>query len=68
MKGIPCDVPYYVYGDNQSVLVNSSKSFSMLNKKYSPIAHHVVREGIAKDIWQVTYISTHNKFADIIMK
>ena len=40
----------------------------MVKKKYSSIAYYFVREGVAQDEWQVTYISTHNKFADIMTK
>ena len=34
MMGIPCDFPTYVYGDNQSVLVNSSTPTNVLKKKH----------------------------------
>ena len=33
MMGIPCEFPAYIFGDNQSVLANTSKPFSMLKKK-----------------------------------
>ena len=68
MMGIPCDFPAYIYGDNQSVLVNSSKPHSVLKKKSSSIAYHFVREGVATDEWRVTYISTHDNVADILTK
>ena len=47
--GIPYDYPSNIYGDNKSVLVNSSKPFSILNKKSSSIAYHFVREGVSRD-------------------
>ena len=65
---IPCDIRDYVYGDNQSVLVNSPKTFSMPKKKFSSIAFHFVHEGVAKDKWRVTYISIHDNVADIMTK
>ena len=37
MMGIPCDFPAYVYGDNQSVLANSTRPFSVLKKKSSSL-------------------------------
>ena len=49
MMGIPCDFPAFIYGDNQSVLANSTKSFSVLKKKSCSIAYHFVREGVAKN-------------------
>ena len=47
MMGIPVEGPAYVFGDNQSVLVNSSKPHSTLKKKSCSIAFHFVREGSA---------------------
>ena len=68
MMGIPCYFPTYAYGDNQSVLVNSSKSFSVLRKKSYSIAYHFVREGVAKDEWRTTYISTDDNVVDLFPK
>lgn len=68
MMGIPCDFPAYVYGDNQSVLANSTKPFSVLKKKSCSIAYHYVREGVAKNEWMTTYISTHLNIADLLTK
>lgn len=68
MMGIPCDYPSYIYGDNQSVLVNSSTPTSTLKKKSCSIAYHFVREGTAADEWRMTYISTHDNVADLLTK
>ena len=66
--GIPCTKPAYVFGDNQSVLVNSSNPFSQLKKKSSSVAYHFVREGVAKKEWMVSYINTHENLADLLTK
>ena len=68
MMGIPVDSPTYVYGDNQSVLTNSSLPYSVLKKKSSSIAYHFVREGVAKNEWRLTYISTNDNVADLFTK
>ena len=68
MMVIPCDLPAYIYGNNQSILVNYSKPFSMTKKKYSLIAYHFFLEGVSKDEWRVTYISTYDNVADILKK
>ena len=68
MMGIPVELPAYVFGDNQSVLVNSSKPHSSLKKKSSSIAFHFVREGVAKDEWRVAYLSTNLNCADMATK
>ena len=68
MMGIPCDYPSYIYGDNKSVLVNSSNPFLMLKKKSSSITYHFVRDNVAKDECRVTYINTHDNVADMLTK
>lgn len=68
MMGIPCEYPSYIYGDNKSVLINSSNPFSMLKKKSSSIAYHFVRENVAKDECRVAYINTHDNVADMLTK
>ena len=42
MMGIAINGPAYVFGDNKSVLVNSSKPTSVLKKKSNSIAYHLV--------------------------
>jgi len=44
MMGIPDDSPTYIYGNNQSVLTNSSMSYSVLKKKSCSIAYHILLE------------------------
>jgi hypothetical protein len=68
MMGIPVDGHTYVYGDNQSVLVNSSMPHSTLKKKSNSIAFHFVREGTARDEWRVAYINTHDNPSDMLTK
>ena len=68
MMGIPVDLPTYILGDNQSVLVNVSKPHSTLKKKSSSIAFHFVREGTAKDEWRTAYINTHYNPSDMLTK
>ena len=68
MFGIPCEGCTYVYGDNKSVLVNSSLPHSTLKKKSNPIAYHFVRDGSARDEWRVTYIRSHDNPADLLTK
>ena len=68
MMGIPVEGNCFVFGDNKSVLVNSSKPDSVLKKKSNSIAYNFVREGCAADEWRVTYISTHLNLADLLTK
>ena len=68
MMGIACEFPTYIYGDNKSVLVNSSVPTSTLKKKSCSIAYHFVREGTASDEWRVEYIPTDMNVADLLTK
>ena len=68
MMGISCDDPMFIYGDNQSVLVNTTIPDSMLKKKSQSIAYHFVQEGAAWDEWQMTYVNTHENEADLLTK
>ena len=66
--GIPVEGPSYIFGDNKSVLANSSVPDSMLQKKSNAIAYHFVREGCCCDEWLVTYINTLENIADLLTK
>ena len=68
MMGIPCEGPSYIYGDNQSVLANTSIPDSTLKKKSQSIAYHFVREGVARDEWRTAYVNTHENEADLLTK
>ena len=56
MMGIPVEGPTYIYGDNQSVLANTTIPDSTLKKNSQSIAYHYVREGVARDEWRTSYL------------
>jgi hypothetical protein len=66
--GIPIDGPSYVYGDNMSVLHNTSNPESTLKKKSNSIAYHLVRESIAMDEMRAGYINTDGNYGDLMTK
>ena len=68
MMGIPVDLPTFVFGDNQSVLANTSHPHSVLKKKSNSIVYHFVREGVAKNEWITTYLNTNLNPADLLTK
>ena len=48
--GIPVNKPAFVFGNNQSVLVNTMNPGSTIKKKlHHSIVYHFVREGCARD-------------------
>ena len=68
MMGISCDGPCHIFGDNQSVLNNSSNPDSRLNKKSNSIAYNFVREGVARDEWRCTYVESKKNQLDLLTK
>ena len=58
----------FVFGDIQSVLINTSLPCSKLKKNSSSIAFHFVREGVAKTEWKTTYLNTHLNPPDMLTK
>eukprot|EP00957_Ditylum_brightwellii_P026080 1971821-Ditylum_brightwellii.AAC.1 len=68
MLGIPCDGSAYIYGDNQSVLANTSVPDLTLKKKSQSIAYYSVREGAARDEWRTAYVNTSLNKADLLTK
>ena len=68
MMGIHVNGPTYIFGDNQSVLANTTIPDSTLKKKSQSIAYHYVREGVARDEWRTSYINTHENPADLLTK
>ena len=68
MMGIQCDCPVFIYGDNQSVLANTTMPQMMLKNKSNSIAYHFVREGTARDEWRATYINTNDNRSDLLTK
>ena len=68
MFGVPIDGNATVLCDNKSVLDNSSKLSSKLNKKHNSIAYHAVRWARAADIIKVGWIDIKINLADALTK
>lgn len=51
MMDIPCEECSFVYGDNQSILANTTTPESTLKKSQST-AYHSVRERASRDEWR----------------
>ena len=68
MMGIPVEGPAFIFGDNKSVLANSSLPDSVLQKKSNSIAYHFVREGSAADERRIAYTPTNDNIADLLTK
>ncbi len=66
--GIKVDEPAFVFGDNKSVLYNTTSPASTLKKKSNAIVYHHVGDGVARDEWQTTYVNTDENVADLLTK
>ena len=68
MMGIPLSGPSYVYGDNKSVITNSTQPESTLNKKSNSVCYHFVREAVAMGEALITHVRTHQNLGDLATK
>jgi hypothetical protein len=68
MMGIPINEPTYIYGDNMSVIYNTSRPESTLGKKANSVCYHCICENVAADECRTGHISTHENCADIATK
>ena len=68
MMGVPLNTPTYIYGDNMSVIYNTSRPESTLKKKANSVCYHFIREAVAADECRTGHISTHENPADVATK
>jgi hypothetical protein len=68
MMGVPLSGPSYLFGDNQSVISNTTAPESQLKKKSNSIAYHCVRESVASGELLTAYENTEANVSDIMTK
>ena len=66
MMGVPLTGPTYVYGDNVSVIYNTSQPESTLKKKSNSICYHAVREAVASGECLKTHCMVANRIAFLL--
>jgi hypothetical protein len=66
MLGIVVDGPAMMFGDNKSVIINTTMPLSQLKKKHDAIAYHHVCEAIAAKIISFFHVPSASNFADIL--
>ena len=67
MLGVPV-IDSYMFGDNQSVVTNSTVTHSQLNKHHNALAYHRVREAIAAAVMKFFKINGKKNLSDILSK
>ena len=68
MFGIPIDGAADVLSDNQSVVNNSSKIESSLDKKHNSLAYHATRWATAAGVLRTAWVNTRYNLADAFTK
>ena len=68
MLGIPLHSTSFMFGDNQSVVTQSTLPHSSLTKRHHALSYHFVREAVASGILQFINISGKDNAADILTK
>ena len=66
MMNIPLTGPTYVYGDNMSVIYNTSRTESTLKKKSNSIYYHAVREAVASGECLTMHCKTGENYSDMM--
>ena len=68
MMGVPLTGPTYVYGNNMSVIYNTSRSELSLKKKSNSICYHAVREAVAGGEVLTAHCNTNDNHFDMMTK
>ena len=68
MMGVGISSPSYIYGNNMSVINNTQRPESMLNKKSNLICYHAVRESVAMGESLTGHIGTNKNIGDLATK
>jgi hypothetical protein len=68
MLGVPIDGPTPMYGDNMTVVLNTTVPSSQLKNKHNAIAYHRVREAITARMIALSHIPSKDNIADVLTK
>jgi hypothetical protein len=66
--GVCIEGPANAFGDNESVVTNSTIPHSTLKKKHVSICYHRVREACAMDMIRISYVHMKSNLADCLTK
>lgn len=68
MLGFQVDEASWLFGDNMSVVLNTTMPSSMLKKKHHACSYHRCREVIAASIAKFIHVESHRNIADVMTK
>ena len=68
MMGVPCENSSYIYKDTVSVIHNTQRPESTLNKERNLICYYMVQDSVAMEESLTSHISTYDNYSDILTK
>ena len=68
MLGAPLDGPGWMFGDNESVVTNSTVPKSVLKKRHNALSYHRVREACAAGVMWFIHTPGKTNVADVLTK
>ena len=68
MLGAPLDGPGWMFGDNKSVITNSTVPKSVLKKRHNALSYHRVREACAASVMWFIHTPGKTNVADVLTK
>jgi hypothetical protein len=68
MLGAPLDGPGWMFGDNESVITNSTIPKSTLKKRHNALSYHRVREACASGVMWFIHTPGKTNVADVLTK
>ena len=68
MMGVPLTGLTYIYGDNMSVIYNTSRPESTIKEKSNSTCYHAVREAVASVECLTTHCTTGDNYSDMMKK
>ena len=68
MLGVPLDGSSVLFGDNQSMIMNTTVPGSALKKRHSAVAYHRIREAVASGIVNIIHCRSETNLSDILTK
>ncbi len=68
MMGVPLTGPSFIYADNNSQVINSTRPEPILKKKCNSICYHAVWESVAMGESLITHINSEEKSSDLLTK
>jgi hypothetical protein len=66
--GVDLDGPTLMFGDNMTVVLNTSVPSSVLKKKHNAIAYHRLREAMTAKVMRFAYVKSKETVSDILTK